>query len=146
MTLDQSHDSKNNPEIHSSSVLVTGGAGFIGSHLIDSLLASGNEITVIDDMSTGQQSNLPLEDTSVDVVVLSLALMGSNDSDYIRTAYRILKDGGILYIAEPQGKGERNIGGLIDTLKRNGFDTPSVDVRNNIMYLDCKVLNKFNIK
>lgn len=39
-------------------ILITGGAGFIGSHLADKLLAEGNEITVIDDLSTGRYSNI----------------------------------------------------------------------------------------
>ena len=38
--------------------LVTGGAGFIGSNLVDSLLARGDEVTVADDVSTGRMSNL----------------------------------------------------------------------------------------
>ncbi len=38
--------------------LVTGGAGFIGSTLTDRLLADGNEVIVIDDLSTGKQANL----------------------------------------------------------------------------------------
>ncbi len=38
--------------------LVTGGAGFIGSHLTEQLLAAGHEVTVLDNLSTGQRDNL----------------------------------------------------------------------------------------
>ncbi|MHB8455397.1 MAG: NAD-dependent epimerase/dehydratase family protein [Acidiferrobacterales bacterium] len=41
-------------------VLVTGGAGFIGSHLADRLLDAGSEVTVLDNLSTGKRGNLSL--------------------------------------------------------------------------------------
>lgn len=39
-------------------VLITGGAGFIGSHIVDALLAGGNECAVIDDLSSGSPANV----------------------------------------------------------------------------------------
>ncbi len=39
-------------------VLVTGGAGFIGSHLVDRLLARGDSVTLLDDLSTGRLENV----------------------------------------------------------------------------------------
>ena len=39
-------------------VLITGGAGFIGSHLAEALLARGDEVTIIDDLSTGSVENV----------------------------------------------------------------------------------------
>ena len=39
-------------------VLVTGGAGYIGSHLVDRLVALGHDVTVLDDLSTGNIANL----------------------------------------------------------------------------------------
>jgi UDP-glucose 4-epimerase len=38
--------------------LVTGGAGFIGSHVVDALIARGDRVTVVDNLSTGRESNL----------------------------------------------------------------------------------------
>lgn len=40
-------------------ILVSGGAGFIGSHLTDLLLARGDVVTIVDDLSTGRRDNLP---------------------------------------------------------------------------------------
>jgi len=39
-------------------VLVTGGAGFIGSHVVDAYVAGGHEVVIVDDLSTGKRENL----------------------------------------------------------------------------------------
>ncbi|MEX1367232.1 MAG: NAD-dependent epimerase/dehydratase family protein, partial [Nannocystaceae bacterium] len=39
-------------------ILITGGAGFIGSHLCDHLLEDGHTVTVVDDLSLGLRSNI----------------------------------------------------------------------------------------
>lgn len=49
-------DLKNNKK-----VLITGGAGFIGSHLVESLIKNGYKVAVIDDLSSGDKNNLSLE-------------------------------------------------------------------------------------
>ena len=40
-------------------VLVTGGAGFIGSHIAKALLADGYEVDIVDNLSTGRRENVP---------------------------------------------------------------------------------------
>jgi len=48
-------------------VLVTGGAGFIGSHSVEALLAAGAHVVVLDDFSTGKRGNLPSEHPRLEV-------------------------------------------------------------------------------
>jgi UDP-glucose 4-epimerase len=52
------------------SAIVTGGAGFIGSHVVDSLLADDYSVTVIDDLSTGDAARVAPE---AELVVADIA-------------------------------------------------------------------------
>lgn len=64
-------------------VLVTGGAGFIGSHLVETLLNLGHEVVSVDDYSTGSESNLT--DTSQRLIALKGSIL---DREYLRFALR----------------------------------------------------------
>src|SRR5271156_6565338 len=61
--------------------LVTGGAGFIGSHLVEALLARGHAIRVLDDFSTGRIENLAGLNGRIEIVTGDLA-----DPDTVREA------------------------------------------------------------
>ena len=55
-----------------SSYLVTGGAGFIGSHLVMRLLHDGHHVRIVDNLVTGSRANLP-EPERVDFIEADLA-------------------------------------------------------------------------
>jgi len=58
--------------------LVTGGSGFIGSHLVERLVARGDHVTIVDDLSTGRRSNLAHVDPR------AVTFVHSNVSEAIR--------------------------------------------------------------
>lgn len=60
-------------------VLVTGGAGFIGSHIVDALCAAGHQVVVVDNLSTGRRQNL-----RPDVPLYPLDLRSPDLGDLIR--------------------------------------------------------------
>jgi len=71
-------------------ILITGGAGFIGSHLTDRLVADGHQITILDNLATGRKENLSAHTGEDKVVfvegsILDLPLLDSlvNESEYI---------------------------------------------------------------
>lgn len=56
--------------------LVTGGAGFIGSHLVDALLARGSEVIVLDNFSTGRPENLDHVKGKIEVIECDISVPG----------------------------------------------------------------------
>ena len=62
-------------------VLVTGGAGFIGSHLVDRLLLDGHSVSVLDNVSTGQRSNLDRHEKNSNFVFINGSIL---DQDLLR--------------------------------------------------------------
>src|SRR6476620_9746138 len=71
-------------------ILITGGAGFVGSHLADKLIAQGNQITVIDDLSTGRYSNVAhLEGRPDFRLIIDTVLNASLMEELIRESDRV---------------------------------------------------------
>ncbi len=71
-------------------ILITGGAGFIGSHLADKLLAEGHKITVIDDLSTGRYSNIAhLEENDDFRLIIDTVLDAKLMDDLVKETDRV---------------------------------------------------------
>lgn len=51
-------------------ILITGGAGFVGSHLADKLIAEGHYVLCLDDLSTGREENLSVESVTLDHLIV----------------------------------------------------------------------------
>jgi UDP-glucose 4-epimerase len=71
-------------------ILITGGAGFVGSHLADKLIGEGNKITVIDDLSTGRYSNVAhLEENPSFRLIIDTVLNADLMEELIRETDRV---------------------------------------------------------
>jgi UDP-glucose 4-epimerase len=94
-------------------VLVTGGAGFIGSHVIDALLAVGDEVHALDDLSRGYVTNLP---DRVPLHVLDIGDAGverlMRDVRFDAVVHCAAQTNVMRSIAEPQLDRQINVDGL----------------------------------
>jgi len=61
----------------SNRAIVTGGAGFIGSHVVDALLTDGYDVTVIDDLSSGDSRRVAKEATLRELDIVDCAALDS---------------------------------------------------------------------
>ncbi|MBN1825596.1 MAG: GDP-mannose 4,6-dehydratase [Candidatus Eisenbacteria bacterium] len=84
--------------------LITGGAGFIGSHLADRLLADGEQVTIVDDLSTGSFENIAhLEDHPRFRYVIDTIMnedMMAKLVDEVDTVYHLAAAVGVTYVIE----------------------------------------------
>jgi UDP-glucose 4-epimerase len=100
-------------------VLITGGAGFVGSHLVEACLAAGEQVRVLDDLSTGSLQNLAAVLDDVELVRASVA-----DAEAVARAVRGCQ---VLYhqaaiasvprsVADPVGTAAVNAAGTLHVL------------------------------
>ncbi|KAJ3042740.1 25S rRNA (adenine645-N1)-methyltransferase [Rhizophlyctis rosea] len=92
-------------------------------------LAAPNEHIVACDIA-----NVPLEDSSVDITIFCLSLMGTNYMDFVKEAHRILKPGGKLKIAEVISRFP-NVDRFIQVLESVGFKFLKKDDSNKMFIL-----------
>lgn len=80
-------------------------------------------------------ADLPLDDASVDIAVLSLALMGKNHPDYLREAHRILPVDGHLWLCEPTSSVGSDVGRLRAVVASYGFELFRVQTRGQFTFV-----------
>eukprot|EP00996_Jenningsia_fusiforme_P001007 NODE_1918_length_1356_cov_74.961744_g1737_i0.p1 GENE.NODE_1918_length_1356_cov_74.961744_g1737_i0~~NODE_1918_length_1356_cov_74.961744_g1737_i0.p1 ORF type:complete len:399 (+),score=103.58 NODE_1918_length_1356_cov_74.961744_g1737_i0:152-1198(+) len=91
------------------------------------LVALNPRVTVAD------IAHVPLKDKSVDVVVLCLALLGTNYSDYLREAFRILRKGGTLKFADIANR--VNAQPFLQLMRYHGFIKVNVDLESSDLFV-----------
>jgi len=105
-----------------SRVVVTGGAGFIGSHLVDALLSEGEQVTVIDDLSAGRREFV---NPSADLEVVDIADADALDSVFDAAApaaiYHLAAQASVTAsVADPRRDCEVNVRGTLNLLEAAG--------------------------
>jgi UDP-glucose 4-epimerase len=126
-----------------STYLVTGGAGFIGSHLCDALVARGDTVRVLDDLSTGARSNLPQGATLTvgdvaDPDAVSTMLAGADGCFHLAAIASVERG-----VTDWLGTHRTNLTGTItvfDAIRRAGTRIPVVYASSAAVYGDCRTL------
>ncbi len=101
--------------------LVTGGAGFIGSHLTEYLLSQGRRVTVVDDLSTGRRENLPTTDASCCRLIVAKAADALADPQTLAgvdEVYHLAASVGVrLIVDDPAGMIQNNVQETVTVLQ-----------------------------
>jgi UDP-glucose 4-epimerase len=126
-----------------STWLVTGGAGFIGSHLCDALVARGDQVRVLDDLSTGHRSNLPdgvplIEADVADLEAVSEAVRGVDGCFHLAAIASVERG-----VRDWLGTHRTNLTGTIvvfEALRRAGMQVPVVYASSAAVYGDCPIV------
>jgi UDP-glucose 4-epimerase len=106
----------------SQSAIVTGGAGFIGSHVVDALLAQGTSVTVIDDLSTGEAERVPsgADLRQLDIVDLP-AVLAVVEEVKPGAIYHLAAQASVVVSVENPGRDcEVNVKGTLNVLEAAG--------------------------
>ena len=123
--------------------LVTGGAGFIGSHLCDALRARGDRVRVLDDLSTGHRGNLAPEVSLLvgdvaDPDAVSEALAGADGCFHLAAIASVERG-----VTDWLGTHRTNLTGAItvfDAVRRAGTRIPVVYASSAAVYGDCRTI------
>jgi len=117
-------------------VLVTGGAGFIGSNLVRRLITDGHHVVVVDNMSTGRAENLSgLDMELVTDSVLNTDLMKSIVSSVDSVVHLAALGSVIRSVNEPLQTHETNVGGMLAVLEAARVNlTPVTVISSSSVY------------
>jgi UDP-glucose 4-epimerase len=106
------------PEGVSRRVLVTGGAGFIGSHVADAYLARGDQVWVVDDLSSGKRENVPKRATFCEISIEDPALVRLfSEVGFDLVNHHAAQIDVRSSVADPQKDARTNILGLLNVLE-----------------------------
>ena len=101
--------------------LVTGGAGFIGSHLVDRLLKLGHEVIVIDDFSSGKKENLEHHKNNSNLKIFAKNICDKNIEDLFKNVLVVFHVAAIprvqFSIEFPEKTNEVNVTGILNILE-----------------------------